>query len=69
MQRKTHAVILFSKVAKEEIFREILNLDVSKACQGTDVLSKIIKGERRHLCLFFTLFLIRLLLTRNFHQF
>ena len=69
MQRKIHAVILFSEVAKEEIFREILNLDVSKACQDTDILSKIIKGERRHLCQRFTLFLIRLLLTRNFHQF
>ena len=30
----------FSLVAKEEIFRDILNLDVSKSCQDTDILSK-----------------------------
>ena len=32
-----------SKVVKEEIFRNTLNLDVSKACQGTDIPSKVIK--------------------------
>ena len=29
---------LFSKVAKEEIFREILNLDISKACQDISLI-------------------------------
>ena len=42
-RKKKHAAFSFSKVAKEEIFREILNLDVSKACQDTDIPSKIIK--------------------------
>ena len=42
-RKKKHAAFSFSKVAKEEIFREILNLDVSKACQDTDIPSKTIK--------------------------
>ena len=42
-ERKKYAVFSFSEVAKEEIFRDILNLDVSKACQDTDISSKIIK--------------------------
>ena len=42
-KEKKHVYFLFSEVANEEIRREILNLDVSKACQGTDILSKIIK--------------------------
>ena len=42
-RKKKHAVFSFSEVAKEEIFRDILNLDVSKACQNTDIPSKIIK--------------------------
>ena len=41
--KKKHAAFSISKLAKEEIFREILNLDVSKACQDTDIPSKIIK--------------------------
>ena len=32
-RKKKHATFSFSKVAKEEIFRGISNLDVSKACQ------------------------------------
>ena len=42
-KKKNHAAFSFSKEAKEEIFRDILNLDVSKACQDTDIPSKIIK--------------------------
>ena len=42
-RKKKHAGFSFSKVAKDEIFREILNLDVSKACEDTDIPSKIIK--------------------------
>ena len=42
-RKKKHAAFLFSEVAKEKIFRDILNLDVSKACQDTDIPSKIIK--------------------------
>ena len=42
-RKKKHASFSFSKVAKEEIFSEVLNLDVSKACQDTDIPSKIIK--------------------------
>ena len=42
-KKKKHAAFSFSKVVKEEIFREVLNLDVSKACQDTDIPSKIIK--------------------------
>ena len=33
----------FSKINREEILREILNLETSKACQDTDILTKIIK--------------------------
>ena len=42
-KKKNHAAFSFSKEAKEEIFRDILNLDVSKACQDTDIPFKIIK--------------------------
>ena len=42
-RKKKHAAFSFSEVAKEEILRDILNLDVSKACQDTDIPSKIIK--------------------------
>ena len=37
-RKKKHADFSFSKVAKEEKFRDILNLDVSKACQDTNLL-------------------------------
>ena len=33
----------FNKVDKEEVFKEIIGLDASKASQGTDVPTKIIK--------------------------
>ena len=42
-RKKKHATLSFSKVAKEEISREILNLDVSKACYDTDISFKIIR--------------------------
>ena len=42
-RKKKHAAFPFLEVAKEEILRNILNLDVSKACQDTDFPSKIIK--------------------------
>ena len=45
IKKKKHAAFSFSEVAKEEIFRDVLNLDVSKACQDTDIPSKIIKGN------------------------
>ena len=35
---KKHAAFSFSEVAKEKIFRDILNLDIFKACQDTDSL-------------------------------
>lgn len=33
----------FSEVCKEEILRDILHLGPSKTCQGTDVLTRVIK--------------------------
>ena len=42
-RKRKHAAFSISKVAKEEIFSDILNLNVSKACQDTDIPSKIIK--------------------------
>ena len=42
-RKEKHTTFSFSEVAKEEIFRDILNLDVSKACQDTNITSKIIK--------------------------
>ena len=44
-KEKKHVAFSISKVAKEEIFREIWNLDFSKACQETDIPSKIIKED------------------------
>ena len=41
MQRRSHFV--FSGIGKEKILQEILNLDTSKACQDTDVPTKILK--------------------------
>ena len=46
MQRKKDAAFSLLEIAKEEIFRDILNLNVSKSCQDisyTDIPSKIIK--------------------------
>ena len=44
-KEKKHAAFLFSNVAKEEIFGSILKLHVSKACQDTNIPSKIIKEK------------------------
>ena len=41
-KEKRHAVFSFLEVFKVKIIWEISNLDVSKACQGTDIPSKII---------------------------
>ena len=43
MQRKKHATSLFSEVTKEEMFRDILNLDFPKASQAINIPFKIIK--------------------------
>ena len=43
MQRKKHPAFSLLQIAKEEMFRDILNLSVSKARQGTDIPSKIVK--------------------------
>ena len=43
MQRKKHATSLFSEVTKEEISRDILNLDFPKACQAINIAFKIVK--------------------------
>ena len=38
-----HAAFSFSEEVREEIFRDISNLGVSKTCQGTDIPSRIFK--------------------------
>ena len=43
MQRKKHPAFSLLEIAKEEMFMDILNLSVSKARQGTDIPSKIVK--------------------------
>ena len=43
MQIKIRNSFLFAGIDKEKILKEILNLDVSKACQDTDVPTKILK--------------------------
>ena len=45
MQRKKnkHATFSSSEVTRGEIIRHILNLDISKTCQDTNIPSKIIK--------------------------
>ena len=35
----------FNSISKAEIEKEILNLDSSKACQGSDILAKVIKSN------------------------
>ena len=44
-RKKKHAAFSFSKVAKEKILRDVLNPDVSKACQDTNFPSKIIRED------------------------
>ena len=44
-RKEKHAAFLFKEVAKEKIFADILNLDVSKVCQDTDIPFKIIKEK------------------------
>ena len=44
-RKKKHAAFWFSKVAKEKILRDVLNPDVSKACQDTNFPSKIIRED------------------------
>ena len=43
MQQKSKTTISFSKINREEILREILKLETSKASQDTDIRTKIIK--------------------------
>ena len=42
-KEKYDSLFLFTGIDKEEILKEILNLDASKACQDTDVPTKILK--------------------------
>ena len=42
-KEKSDNPFLFTGIEKEEILKEILNLDTSKACQDTDVPTKILK--------------------------
>ena len=44
-RKEKHAAFSFSKVAKEKILRDVLNPDVSKACQDTNFPSKIIRED------------------------
>ena len=42
-KEKSDSPFLFTGIDKEEILKVILNLDTSKACQDTDVPTKILK--------------------------
>ena len=42
-KEKSDNPFLFTRIDKEEILKEILNLDTSKACQDTDIPKKILK--------------------------
>ena len=42
-KEKSDSPFLFTGIDKEEILKEILNLHTSKACQDTDVPTKILK--------------------------
>ena len=42
-KEESDSSFLFTGIDKEEILKEILNLDASKACQDTDVPTKILK--------------------------
>ena len=42
-KEKSDSSFLFTGIDKEEILKEILNLDASKACQDTDVPTRVFK--------------------------
>ena len=68
-RKKKHAAFSFSKVAEEEIFRDILNLMFLKHVKTPIFLSKSLRRAQTSLLAFYTLVLIRLSLIWNFHQF
>lgn len=71
-RRKEHVAFSISEDAKEEILRDILNINVSQACQDTDIpifLPKSLRRNQASLSAFYTIGLKRLFLTRNFHQY
>ena len=49
-KEKSYRPFLFTRIDKEEILKEILNLDASKSCQGTDVPTKILKANADIFC-------------------
>ena len=54
MQKKKYAASLYSEVTKDEIFKDILNLDFPKACQAINIPSNVIKKMRTSLQTFYT---------------
>ena len=40
---KNNSIFTFSHVTKEEVLKEISNLDTTKSSQDTDILTKVIK--------------------------
>ena len=67
-KEKNYAAFSFSEVGKEEMFWGISNLDVSKACQDTNIPSKIIK-ENADIFASFLHSSFNTSVTKNFHQF
>lgn len=47
-RRKEHVAFSISEDAEEEILRDILNIDVSRACQDTDIPIFLPKSLRRN---------------------
>ena len=69
MQRKKTAGFSFSEMDKKEILKDIWNPDVPKACQDTNILSKLIKENVGYFSAFYALVLIRPLLLRIPHHY
>ena len=43
--KSTNKYFKFNSISKAEIEKEILNLDSSKACQNSDIATKVIKSN------------------------
>ena len=59
-KEKSDSPFLFTGIDKQEILKEILNLDTTKACQDTDAPTKILKEKQLFLQTFYTRALMNL---------
>ena len=68
-KQKKHAAFSFSEVAKEELFRDILNVDVSKGCFKMPMfLPMSLRRTQTSLPVFYTLLLTLIFLFVSLNQ-